>query len=119
MEKVTVRIDDKNPSSKDVASYFAQIFSALDENPRRLSVTVISATPESKLVSIDFSNDGKIVFSVGTEDSTIADFRSRWIAEHEVPFVFKRRKTRLFFHPAEGNRVKVGNATFLARIIYN
>ena len=117
MEKVTVKFDEKNPCSKDVMSYFAQIFSSLDERPRKLLVTVVSPASGSNAVAIDLTPEGKIVFSVGLADSATADFRSRWIAEHEVPLQFANRRTRVFFRPAEGNRVKVSRASFFSNFI--
>ena len=106
-ERATIRIDPCDPSPEFLRHCFAAVFASLDERPRELVVDVFAEceTLSDAVVTIV---DGNPVFIVDGRGVTCADFRRRWIAEHPVPLVLRRKgATRLKMVPTSGNRVKV------------
>ncbi len=86
---------------------FAAVFASLDERPRRLLVEVYVENEQGAEALMSFV-DGNPVFIVEGRGLCAADFRRRWIAEHPVPLVFRRKgPTRLILVPVDANRVKV------------
>ena len=106
-ERATVRIDPCDPSPEFLRDCFAAIFASLDERPRPLAVDVYVECESLAEAAITLV-DGNPVFIIDGRGVTCADFRRRWLAEHPVPLVLKRRgATRLMMTPTSGNRIKV------------
>jgi len=106
-ERATIRVDPCDPSPEFLRDCFAAVFASLDERPRRLLVDVY-AEYESGAEALMSFVDGNPVFVVEGRGVCAADFRRRWIAEHPVPLVFRRKgPTRLLMLPADANRVRV------------
>lgn len=84
----------------DFRQFFAEVFVALDANPKAMKVKVFGDG-----VTVDFA-DGNPVFKMAGQRAAPANYRRRWIPEHPVPLGL--RKTSVFsFEPTTGNRVKV------------
>jgi hypothetical protein len=106
-ERATIRIDPCDPSPEFLRRCFAEVFASLDANPRLLIVDVYAECESLSEVVVTMV-DGNPVFIIDGNGVTCADFRRRWLAEHPVPLVFRRRGvTRLLMSPTSGNRVKV------------
>ena len=106
-ERATIRIDPCDPSPEFLRDCFAQVFASLDERPRPLEVDVYVECESLSEVAITLV-DGNPVFIIDGRGVKCADFRRRWLAEHPVPLVLRRRgATRLYMESATGNRIKV------------
>jgi hypothetical protein len=106
-ERATIRIDPCDPSPEFLRNCFAAVFASLDERPRRLLVNVYVENERGAEVAMSFV-EGNPVFIVEDRGLSAANFRRRWIAEHAVPLVFRRKgPTKLLLIPADANRVKV------------
>ena len=84
---------------EEYRAFFAEVFAALDESPRMMKVKVFGEGLTIDLV------DGNPVFKTA-DGFAKADFRLRWLAEHPVPLVL-RKKSVFTFVPTTGKRVKV------------
>ena len=84
---------------EEYRAFFAEVFAALDATPRMIKVKVFGEGLTIDLV------DGNPVFKTA-DGFAKADFRLRWLAEHPVPLVL-RKKSVFTFVPTTGNRVKV------------
>jgi len=117
-ERATIRIDPCDPSPEFLRNCFAAVFASLDERPRRLLVDVYVENEPGDEVAMSFV-EGNPVFIVEERGLSAADFRRRWIAEHPVPLVFRRKgPTRLLLVPVDSNRVKVRlRRSFLGRLL--
>jgi hypothetical protein len=107
MEKATLRLDENNPSASALRDCFAEIFRSLDACPRKLTVNVVIRNNKKSDAFVDFDSRRRIIFKIGESDSVMADFRCRWLPEHEVPLHIKQSGITLFFKPTGANRVKV------------
>ncbi len=117
MEKVTVTIDRDDPSPVELKGYMAALFASLDERPRPLMVKLDVRNDRRSRVSIDFK-DGEPVFCIEGQHPARADFRGRYVAEHEVPLVLPRFGVRrLVMEPVDSNRVKVRKPTLFERLL--
>lgn len=116
MERVSLTIDEDDPSPEELRGYFARVFEELDARPRPLLVSVRTRNDRDSLVSLDLGADGNPVFRIEGRSDAAADFRGRYLAEHEIPLAFSRRGlTCLVMTPTTGNRVKVRRARFWER----
>ena len=116
MERVSVYLDSKNPMPAEFKAYMAQVFVSLDENPRRLLLSIDARNEKGAEVSIDLV-DGEPVFAVAGRRSAKANFRGRWLAEHPVPFVLRNGRARLVLEPTTANRVRVRLPSLVERFI--
>ena len=108
MHRATLKIDEDDPSSEELRGYFSQVFSSLDENPREMLLKVVTRNGRTRDVSVDFDDQGRLVFSIGGRMSAVGDFRGRWLPEHPVPLRFERSGvTWLHIVPADANRCRV------------
>ena len=106
-ERATIRIDPCDPSPEFLRDCFAAVFASLDERPRALEVDVYAECESFSEAAITIV-DGNPVFLIDGRGVTCADFRRRWLAEHPVPLILKKKgPTRLRMLPTTGNRVKV------------
>ena len=106
-ERATIRIDPCDPSPEFLRDCFAAVFASLDERPRVLAVDVYAECESLSEAAITIV-DGNPVFIIDGRGVTCADFRRRWLPEHPVPLVLKRRgPTRLLMIPTPVNRLKV------------
>ena len=84
---------------EEYRAFFAEVFSALDATPRLIKVKVFAEG-----LTIDLVDGDPVFKTVG--GSAKADFRLRWLAEHQVPLTLGK-KSVFTFVPTTGNRVKV------------
>ncbi len=115
MERVSVYLDRKDPKPADFKAYMAEVFASLDENPRRLLLSIDARNDNGAEASIDLV-EGEPVFRVFGRRSAHANFRGRWLAEHPVPFVLKKGRAKLVLEPTTANRVRVRSLTLFERI---
>ena len=115
MEHCTIRIDRISPSSEEFRSCFSRVFRTEDANPRPLLVKVCATNDCDRLVAIDVQG-GNPVFHVAGGDSAVANFRGRWLPEHEVPLMLNPPGKRWFVMlPTDGNRLRVRCAKWWER----
>ena len=105
-DPVSVRVDPLCPRASDIADYFRQIAISLDENPRRMCLTLNGCNEEGKTISLDFKKDKTMQVFVGEECENFS-LRNRWIAEHPLPLVFSGRKRVLYIQVVDANRFRV------------
>lgn len=115
MEKVTIRIDNDDPSPGELKGYFAEVFASLDAEPRELLVKVYTANDRNAQVSVSIVK-GEPVFEIEGRSPARANYRGRWLAEHPSPLVFSPLGTKLVLSPTTGNRVIVRRPTLLERL---
>jgi len=107
VERATIRIDPCDPSPEFLRDCFAEVFASLDERPRKLALDVYAECESRSEAAITIVN-GEPVFMVDGRGVACANFRRRWLAEHPVPLVLKRRgPTRLLIVPASANRLRI------------
>ncbi len=115
MERVSVYLDRKDPMPAEFKAYMAQVFASLDENPRKLLLSIDARNEKGAEVSIDLV-EGEPVFVISGRRSVKANFRGRWLAEHPVPLAIRKGRICLVLEPASGNRVRVRRPSLLERI---
>ena len=110
MERVVVRVDEDDPSPRELMGYFAELFREMDARPREMLVTVWTKNDRGARFAIDLEK-GEPVFRREGMNAAHASFRGRYLAEHEIPLALSlNRATKLEFIPTTGNRVKVRKA---------
>jgi len=115
-ERVTVRTVRDDPSPAELKAYFAQLFAAMDERPRRMFVRLDLRNGRGTGFSVDLV-DGEPVFRADDGREEKACFRGRWLADHPVPLRLPRSACgTLVMEPAGGNRVRVRRPTLAERI---
>ena len=116
MEKVFLKIDPDDPSPAELRGYFADVFAALDERPRKIMLSVDASNDRHARVAIDFEK-GEPVFAIEGNGSVRAEFRGRWLAECPMPILLPRfRRTKFVLEPAGGGRIRVRRPRILERI---
>ena len=115
-ERVTVRTVRDDPSPDELKAYFAQLFAAMDERPRRMFVRFDLRNCGGTSFSVDLEG-GEPVFRTDDGREAKACFRGRWLADHPVPLRMSgTRVTALVMEPAGENRVRVRRPTLAERI---
>ncbi len=115
MERVGIYLDRKDPMPAELKAYMAQVFASLDEKPRKIFLEIDAKGEKEADVSIDLV-DGEPVFSVEGHRSVRGSYRGRWLAEHPVPLVLRKGRTRLVLEPTTGNRVRVRLPSLFERL---
>ena len=87
MERASVTADPESPSPQELRRYVSEIFSSIDERPRKLYVEFDVRGACAAEVSVDMV-DGEPVFRIGGQRPAKCPLARRWLAEHPVPLVF-------------------------------
>ena len=115
MERCTIRIDRDDPTAAELRGCFSRVFREQDASPRPVLLTVSTRNSRGELVAVDVKN-GNPVFLIQGRDSSAADFRGRWLADHELPLVLNPPGlTRLVVSPTDGNRLRFRRAKWWER----
>ncbi len=118
MKRAFIRVSAENPLSEELKGCFAQIFSALDADPKEMLVKLFPVGGTGG--SIDFDNSGRLLFSLSDNSPTVANFRGRWLAEHPVPLkLHPFSASNFIFKPTTGNRVKVRQISRMRAFLEN
>ncbi len=105
---VSVRIDEADPQSTDIAKYFATIAERLDAKPERMRVTIHARNELSLPIVLDSDLKGGWIIKVGNRKPASFNLRRRWIADHPVPYLLTGRKRQiLHVDPVDNNRFRV------------
>ena len=91
-ERVTVRTVRDDPSPDELKAYFAQLFAAMDERPRRMFVRFDLRNCGGTSFSVDLEG-GEPVFRTDDGREAKACFRGRWLADHPVPLRLRKHTT--------------------------
>lgn len=106
-ERATFRPFPQHATPRGVRDFFDEVFGMLGEHPR--PIEVILDFREAELhspVAIGFEA-GEPVFRQEGRNAARAHLGGRWLAEHDIPLVLSRAKSRFCLTPAEGNRIRV------------
>ena len=114
VERASVTADPESPSPQELRRYAAEIFSSIDERPRKLYVEFDVRGACAAEVSVDMC-DGEPVFRIGNQRPAKCSLARRWLAEHPVPLVFRGGCAALVMEPTSGNRVRVRLPNLLER----
>ena len=115
VERASVTADPESPSPQELRRYAAEIFSSIDERPRKLYVEFDVRGACAAEVSVDMV-DGEPVFRIGDQRPAKCSLARRWLAEHPVPLVFHGGCAALVMEPASGNRVRVRLSSLPERV---
>jgi len=106
-ECATFRPFPSHATPRGVREFFDEIFRILGERPRPIEVVVDFSEAElEKAITLDFEA-GEPVFRQDGRNAAHARLGGRWLAEHDIPLVLSRRKSRFFLVPVEGDRIRV------------
>jgi len=106
-ECATFRPFPIHATPRGVREFFDEIFGMLGERPRPIEVVLDFGEAELKQpIILDFEA-GEPVFRQEGRNAAHARLGGRWLAEHDIPLVLSRRKSRFSLVPVEGDRIRV------------
>ena len=105
---VAVRMDETDPSPRDMAGYLLQIAARLDERPEKMRVEIYAPAG----TTLDLCEDGRMAVRIPGRKTHFFFMRRRWIADHPVPLPLfregrRRKPAVLLIDPVDANRFRV------------
>lgn len=116
METVRIFFDRTVAGAADLARWYAEVFAALAERPRRLRLRVEVSGGAAADLALD-CRGGEMVLA-GCGRTVKIPLAHRYIAEHPVPWVLPAAGNADFvLAPAAGGRVRVRAAKWWERLL--
>lgn len=116
METVRIFFDRTVAGAADLARWYAEVFAALAERPRRLRLRLEVSGGEAADLALDCC--GGAVLLAGAGRPVELPLARRYIAEHPAPWVLPAAgRADFVLSPATGGRVRVRTARWWERLL--